>query len=102
MKDRPNRVDNSEQVLILEPAEGVWQIQVEGHIIQETQSYSLVSSYNIGIGVSEENSEDAVVAANSVIEPSGSAAGSGGGGALGFYALAILLMSYFRRKTFKI
>lgn len=99
LKDRANRIDNSEQVHILEPVEGVWQIQVKSHSIQEVQSYSLVSSYNLGIDISE---EDAVVAANSVTQLNERSSGSGGGGVFGFHVLTILLMRCLCRKSFKI
>lgn len=81
-QDRPNRLDNVEQVKVIDPAPGEWSIRVVGHSVQSSQEFSLVSTSGLGDGIESSDSRT---------NTSVSGAGGGGGGSLSWMLLFAML-----------
>ncbi len=89
-QDQANRVDNVEQVVVSNPAQGEWTIVIKAHSVQEQQDYSLASNLRFdGQARSIQTSNS-----NSVTESSG----GGGGGATGLFMLALLVLPRLLRR----
>lgn len=90
--DRPNRVDNVEQVRVVAPAAGRWQVEIEGHSVQGTQAYSLATSYDLWV-----DGKRRVVMEESVAEPIATDSGAGGGGVFSPFWLFALILPALRK-----
>ncbi|MFC1748141.1 S8 family serine peptidase [Pseudomonadota bacterium] len=85
-QDRPNRLDNVEQVMVIDPVAGEWEVRVRGHSIQNKQEFTLVSTTGLGNGIES---------AETINDTSAATSGGGGGGSLGISVLLPLIGAGF-------